>query len=109
MIGVLDAFLWTSAGEGPNKLVISTVAVGLISLIIGELGGYPTLHFLFTSIYCRNHFFYIKNFNTCFIILFKGRRRSRVGLLKVYMVASCIALYLSVLSVAKSNLTLEVR
>lgn len=32
-------------GEGPDKLVFSTVAVGLISLITGELGGCPTLHF----------------------------------------------------------------
>ncbi|KAF3445178.1 hypothetical protein FNV43_RR14872 [Rhamnella rubrinervis] len=74
MIGVLDAFLLSPAGEGPSKLVVSTVAVGLISLITGEL----------------------------------GRRHSRVSLLKVYMVASCIALYISVLGVAKSTLTLEV-
>ncbi|XP_015887094.1 uncharacterized protein LOC107422188 [Ziziphus jujuba] len=38
MVGVLYAFLWKSRGEGPNTVVISTVAVGFISLIIGELG-----------------------------------------------------------------------
>lgn len=73
---------------------------------------------LFTSICCRNLFFLslffifsllIKSFNSSFIILFKGRRHSRVGLLKVYMAASSIALYLSIVSVAQRNIIIQVR
>lgn len=57
MIGVLYAFLWTSSVEGPNTVVISTVAVGFISLVIGELGCHPTLHFFSTLIYLTYHIF----------------------------------------------------
>ncbi|ONI25078.1 hypothetical protein PRUPE_2G278900 [Prunus persica] len=73
LIGVL-AFLFTSNGEGPNVIAISSFAIGSISLIIGEL----------------------------------GRRRSRVSLLKVYIVASSIGILLSIACVATGNLTLEV-
>lgn len=38
IIGVLYTFLWTSGKEGPDRISISAGAVGLISLIIGELG-----------------------------------------------------------------------
>ncbi|CAL2243467.1 unnamed protein product [Prunus armeniaca] len=71
---VLHTFLFTSNGEGPNVIAISSVAIGSISLIIGEL----------------------------------GRRRSRVSLLKVYIVASSIGILLSIACVAIGNLTLEV-
>ncbi|ONI25084.1 hypothetical protein PRUPE_2G279400, partial [Prunus persica] len=74
LIGVLLAFLFTSNGEGPNVIAISSVAIGSISLITGEL----------------------------------GRRRSRVSLLKVYIVASSIGILLSIACVATGNLTLEV-
>ncbi|XP_009372894.1 uncharacterized protein LOC103961965 [Pyrus x bretschneideri] len=74
LTGVLYAFLFTSDGEGPNVIAISSVAIGSISLIIGEL----------------------------------GRRRSRVSLLKVYMVASSIGILLSIACVAKGSLTLAV-
>ncbi|XP_008234385.1 PREDICTED: uncharacterized protein LOC103333342 [Prunus mume] len=74
LIGVLLTFLFISNGEGPNVIAISSVAIGSISLIIGEL----------------------------------GRRRSRVSLLKVYIVASSIGILLSIACVATGNLTLEV-
>ncbi|XP_040374784.1 uncharacterized protein LOC112196458 isoform X3 [Rosa chinensis] len=38
----------------------------------------------------------------------KGRRRSRVTLLKVYMVASSVGVLLSIACVANGNVTLEV-
>lgn len=74
LIGVLYTFLFTSGGEGPNVIAISSIAIGSISLILGDL----------------------------------GRRRSRVILLKVYMVASSIGVLLSIACVAKGNVTLEV-
>ncbi|KAL5569889.1 hypothetical protein UlMin_026464 [Ulmus minor] len=75
IIGVLYTFLWTSGGkEGPDRISISAGAVGLISLIIGEL----------------------------------GLRRTRASLLKFYMVGSSVATFLSIASVAKENLILEV-
>lgn len=40
--------------------------------------------------------------------LFKGRRRSRSSLLKVYMVSSSVATFLTIACVAKGSLTLEV-
>ncbi|CAN6569247.1 unnamed protein product [Malus baccata var. baccata] len=38
LIGVLYTFLSTANGDGPDVIAISSVAIGSISLIIGELG-----------------------------------------------------------------------
>ncbi|EXC36883.1 hypothetical protein L484_001128 [Morus notabilis] len=73
IIGLLYTVLRTSWEEGPNSIAISSVAVGFVSLILGEL----------------------------------GRRRSRAGLLKLYLVGSSLALFLSIAFVAKRNLTIE--
>ncbi|PON56248.1 Protein jagunal [Parasponia andersonii] len=74
IIGVLYIVLWASWQEGPDRIAISSIVVGWISLILGEL----------------------------------GRRRSRANLLKLYMVGSSLAIFLSIICVAKGNLTLEV-
>uniref|UniRef100_A0A803QUP7 Uncharacterized protein n=1 Tax=Cannabis sativa TaxID=3483 RepID=A0A803QUP7_CANSA len=74
IIGALYAVLRTSWEGGPNRIAISSTAVCLISLFIGDL----------------------------------GRRRSRANLLRFYMVASSIALIVSIYCVAKDNLTLQV-
>ncbi|XP_040374783.1 uncharacterized protein LOC112196458 isoform X1 [Rosa chinensis] len=74
LIGVLYTFLFTSKGEDPDVIAIASIAIGSISLILGDL----------------------------------GRRRSRVTLLKVYMVASSVGVLLSIACVANGNVTLEV-
>lgn len=38
LIGGLSRFLLSTSKEGPDKLAIATVALGFISLVIGELG-----------------------------------------------------------------------
>ncbi|KAJ4706199.1 protein jagunal-like 1-like [Melia azedarach] len=73
LIGLLLTFLLKSE-EGPNPLSISSASLGLVSLIIGEL----------------------------------GRKRSRVSFLRVGMVASSIAILLSVFCIIKNNSVLEV-
>ncbi|GMN40935.1 hypothetical protein TIFTF001_010169 [Ficus carica] len=73
IIGALYTFLWTSWEEGPNRVAISSVAIGFVSLLLGEL----------------------------------GRRRSRVSFLKLYLVGSSIAIFLSIACVAKADLALE--
>ncbi|XP_048446391.1 protein jagunal homolog 1-like [Pyrus x bretschneideri] len=74
LVGVLHTFLLTSDEDGPDVIAISSVAIGSVSLIIGEL----------------------------------GRKRSRVSLLKVYMVASSVGILLSIACVAEGSLTLAV-
>ncbi|XP_068316767.1 uncharacterized protein [Pyrus communis] len=71
LVGVLHTFLLTSDEDGPDVIAISSVAIGSVSLIIGEL----------------------------------GRKRSRVSLLKVYMVASSVGILLSIACVANGSLT----
>ncbi|KAF5457709.1 hypothetical protein F2P56_021791 [Juglans regia] len=73
LIGTACTVLSTSK-EDPDRLAILAIAVGFVSLILGEL----------------------------------GRRRSRVGLLKVYMVASSTTILLWVACVSKSSFMLEV-
>ncbi|KAJ9139998.1 hypothetical protein P3X46_030686 [Hevea brasiliensis] len=74
LIGLLYIVLSISKENGPNTLTISSSVIGLISLVIGEL----------------------------------GRRRSRVGFLRVYIIMSSIAILLSVFCAISSNSTLEV-
>ncbi|KAH9678325.1 Jagunal-like protein [Citrus sinensis] len=74
LIGLLFTFVLNSKEEGPNPLSLSSASLGLVSLIIGEL----------------------------------GRKRSRVSLLRVCVVASSIAVLLSVFSVVRTNSILEV-
>ncbi|KAJ4706206.1 Protein jagunal [Melia azedarach] len=74
LIGLLFTFLLTSKEEHSNRLTISSASLGLVSLIIGEL----------------------------------GRKHSWVSLLRVCMVASSIAIFLSVFCVIKNSTMLEV-
>ncbi|KAB2598526.1 hypothetical protein D8674_001446 [Pyrus ussuriensis x Pyrus communis] len=78
LVGVLHTFLLTSDEDGPDVIAISSVAIGSVSLVIGELGRFLFFH------------------------------RSRVSLLKVYMVASSVGILLSIACVAKGSLTLAV-
>lgn len=102
LIGVLYTFLFTSGGEGPNVIAISSIAIGSISLILGDLGRYTN----FVVFFQVTSFLYMLLYHN--FLLSQGRRRSRVILLKVYMVASSIGVLLSIACVAKGNVTLEV-
>ncbi|XP_031393836.1 uncharacterized protein LOC116205382 isoform X2 [Punica granatum] len=73
LVAALPLILSVWKGEAVHALSALSLAIGIFSLLVGEL----------------------------------GRRRSRAGLLRVYLVASSVSIVVSVACVFKSNLTFE--
>ncbi|XP_031393833.1 uncharacterized protein LOC116205382 isoform X1 [Punica granatum] len=74
LVAALPLILSVWKGEAVHALSALSLAIGIFSLLVGEL----------------------------------GRRRSRAGLLRVYLVASSVSIVVSVACVFKSNLTFEI-
>ena len=105
LIGALYTVL-SKSKEGLDRLAISAIVAGFVSLIIGELGGWPNPIYLFWVSSCLCICFWLPDLYPCCV---KGRRHSRASFLKIYMVLSTATILFWIARVAQSNFLLEVR